>query len=395
MADSTRSKQEDQPAVLQNSSISKLSNLLNNSSELSKTIESYHENVRNREYTPTLTLAMFVSQVLSEDSSCQSIVNQTNIERFDNNLPVLSSHTGAYTKARQRLSLEMIKKLTQESGRLISKNSPEEWLWKGRRVKLVDGTTILMPDTKDNQLHYPQHGGQEEGVGFPIARLVGITCCSTGSLLDVNIGSYKGKGTGEHSLLRGILDNFETGDVVLADAYYSSYFLVAELINRGVDVLFEQNGARITDFRKGQKLGERDHIVDWTKPQRPDWMTPEEYKNYPDEIKIREIMLGYNLIRMLMSESAIYSGLLPRKISFKHTLQIWLAWRKVFNEIFPRYEDIELLLCMIAQKKVGKRPGRIEPREVKRRPKPFKKLQKPREIQRKKIRKFGHGKKAA
>ena len=101
-------------------------------------------------------------------------------------------------------------------------------MWRGREIKLVDGTTIQMSDTEDNQDHYPQHGNQAVGVGFPLARLVGVISLSTGALIDAVMGPHKGKGT-------------------------------------------------------------RDHLVCWPKPARPDWMSLEDYQGYADEISIREV----------------------------------------------------------------------------------------------------------
>ncbi len=102
--------------------------------------------------------------------------------------------------------------------------------------------------------------------------------------------------------------------------------------------------------------------------------------------------LAYNLIRLLMAQSALLADLLPRQLSFKHTLQLWIAW----SQISPRhYDDEELgnLFILIAQQQVGKRHGRIEPRAVKRRPKPFPLLMKPRIKARERIEKHGHPKK--
>jgi len=65
----------------------------------------------------------------------------------------------------------------------------------------------------------------------------------------------------------------------------------------GVDVLFEQNGSRITDFRRGQSLGTRDHIVHWSKPAaRPEWMTPEQYALFPDELTVREVKVAHQVL---------------------------------------------------------------------------------------------------
>ena len=78
--------------------------------------------------------------------------------------------------------------------------------------------------------------------------------------------------------------------MVLSDRYYCSYFLIAMLIANGVDVVFQQHAVRKTDFRRGQKLGVRDHVVIWKKPKiMPDWMNKAQYEEFPDELTVREL----------------------------------------------------------------------------------------------------------
>jgi hypothetical protein len=218
---------------------------------------------RERLYPPTVTLAMFMRQVLEADG-----------------LSACSVRTGGYCRARQRLPLEMVSALTSQTGRLLNQKSLHQWLWRGRAVKLVHGTGLSMPDTEENQAAYPQPSSQ-----------------ATGAALDMAIGPHKGKVSGELGLVRSLLDGFSAGDVMLADALYCNYFLVAHLTARGVDVLFEQNGSRITYLRRGQSLGTRDHIVRWPKPAtRPEWMTPEQYANAPDAITLREVKVGHQVL---------------------------------------------------------------------------------------------------
>ncbi len=109
----------------------------------------------------------------------------------------------------------------------------DEWKWKGRSAKLVDGTTVSMEDTEKNQKAYPQPESQKKGVGFPIARMVASISLSTGSLLDMAMGRYQGKETGEHALMRKLLDSFTEGDVVLGDRYYCSFFFDSYAIRQG------------------------------------------------------------------------------------------------------------------------------------------------------------------
>lgn len=147
--------------------------------ELLELTDSYLPAHRERLYPPTVTLSMFMKQVLAADRSCQRAVNAWAGQRAVDGLSVQSIRTGAYCQARQRLPLEMVRALTRETGRLLSSQARPAWCWHGRAVKLADGTGISMPDTPANQARYPQPGSQAEGVGFPLARLVAISCLST------------------------------------------------------------------------------------------------------------------------------------------------------------------------------------------------------------------------
>lgn len=273
-------------------------NLLTSPDLLSK-VEQLQPEFRERKYPPTETLSMFLSQAMNADRSCQNTVNVKALQGSICGLTRVSTHTGSYCKARKRLPQTMISELTRYTSQLIDEQLPGTWRWQGRKVKLVDGTTITMPDTPENQEVYPQQGGQKPGLGFPICRVVGVVCLASGGIVDAAIGPYKGKGADEHTLLRSLLDSFTADDIVVGDAYYSSYFLWAELLARGVDAVFEQSGGRkrTMDFRKGKSLGHYDHIVTYPKPRKkPDWMAEEDYLRYPEELSIRELKIGKKVL---------------------------------------------------------------------------------------------------
>jgi hypothetical protein len=112
------------------------------------------------------------------------------------------------------------------------------------------------------------------------------------------------------------------------------------------------------------------------------------------EMVLKEIwvhLLAYNLMRLLMVQAAKSKGVFPREISFKHCLQLWLMWSRQTDTSID--DQLETLFLLIAQQCVGLRPGRIEPRAVKRRPKAYPLLTKPRTIAREKVRKYGHPRK--
>ena len=125
---------------------------------------------RHRIYTPHVTLTAFLGQAISEDGSCQQAVHRINKHRCSQGLPPASVDTNSYCEARHRLPEELFLKLIKRSAAMVQWHEPEAWLWKERRVVLVDGCTVRAADTPANQAAFPQPSSQEPGLGFPQVR---------------------------------------------------------------------------------------------------------------------------------------------------------------------------------------------------------------------------------
>jgi hypothetical protein len=245
---------------------------------------------RDRIFTPLVTTATFLGQVLAQDHSCQAAVDRLIAWRIARGLPGCSPDTGGFCKARRRLPDDLLPRLARDAADRVRGNAPDAWLFHGRRVVIADGTTVSMPDTPENQAEYPQHGLQKPGCGFPLARVVVLICLATGCVLDAAIGAGKGKLTGEMALVRGLHVRLRRGDIVLADSYYSSFDEVTTLAGLGVDVVMRQHGGRPADFRRGVRLGREDHRVVWRRSRnRPAWMTREEFAALPRAMTMREL----------------------------------------------------------------------------------------------------------
>jgi hypothetical protein len=240
-------------------------------------------------YSPAVTLWVFLAQCLSADHSCREAVAQLISWRLARRLQPCSAKTGAYCTAREQIPETACRQLMLETGRQVEEESPADWRWHGRRVLDVDGSTFTMPDTPENQAEYPQVPGQRRGCGFPIARIVVVFSLAVGTVLDAVLGKYQGKQTGENSLFRTLHGMLREGDLVLADRYFSGWFDIALLQQRGVDSVVRKHQLRATDFRTGKRLGPGDHLVRWPKPDRPDWMSKEQYASLPDELTLREV----------------------------------------------------------------------------------------------------------
>jgi hypothetical protein len=409
-------------------------------------IQAIHKsgNARSIVFTPLLTLKAFIFQVLSPTGSCKEAVAHILMERINYNYSANSMNTGAYCKARLRLVLSHLKAAVISSGQLLHQQASKDWLWKGYRVIMVDGTTLLMPDTEDNQTVYPQQSVQKPGIGFPIVRLVGLISLATGSCVDYVLGPYQGKGTGETSLFSQLINTLSQEDLLLADRYYTSFAIIALLIIQETPLVFRQRSTVITDFRRGQRLGAKDHIIYTLKPKKkPVWMSKVAFAELPEVIRVREFsvngvvyvttllnaktypktalaklyqqrwkieldfrtikthmgmemlrcqtaemvkkevavnLLAYNLIRANMARGACIKDKNPRHLSFMATVQlmrITVGWCMTKTGAALGKMIYPLLLAM-TETEVGKRIRPNQPRVIKRRPKGYPLMTKPR-----------------
>ena len=416
-------------------------------------------------YTSAIMVWSFLSQVLRDgkEASCQAAVARVVSYCKLAGLDAPTRDTGDYCRARAKLSEAALHEVSCKVAEELEESADEDWLWKGRHAKLIDGFTFTMPDTLENQAEYPQQKSQKPGVGQPIARAVAILSLATACVMDVAVGPYSGKETGETALLRTMLKSLCKGDIAVLDRYYCSFMMIAMMLSQGTDVCARKHHRRHSDFRRGRRLSKHDHIIVWTRPARPKWMDEESYAQIPERLELREIrynivvpgrrtktidvittltdpqeytqeeiaelygfrwnseldirsikeslnlghvrskspkmvrcelwttLLGYNLIRTTAAGAALLHKKQPRQISFTSTCQYVLAsWMVMSCGLIERgkvNDYCQTLLAQIAECEVANRPGRLEPRVVKRRPKPYKLMQKPRNQLRRELRK--------
>ena len=407
-------------------------------------------NSREQIYSVRRTFFGFLYQVLNPDCPCREVVRQIQSLFALQSRRRVSSDTGAYCLARGRLPLDTLARLRCAAAAHVEKAAD---LWKGFRVKVIDGTGISMPDTPKNQRAYPQSKGQKPGCGFPWMKVVGVFSLTTGALLDYAKGN---KHQHELSLLHRLLDSFKLGDLALADRGFSCYTLLALLWLKKVPALFRLHHARSGDLRKGKRLGKNDRLVVWKKPlngERRRYLPLALWKSIVPELPVRilrfslrragfrtrsltlvttlvdaqlypaeelallyakrwqielwfrdiktsmgmEVLrcqspkmihkelemffIAYNLIRGLMAQASREYQVDIQRLSFKGTVDGVRQFSAALAQARSRKKQEELidrLLETIAGDLVPDRPGRREPRAVKRRPKPCAWLTKPR-----------------
>lgn len=403
-------------------------------------------------YNPAVVVWLFLSQVMHANPTLAVVVENFLAWRLGQGLSPCSVDTGGYARARLRLPEALLTWLTRQTGRNADRAASDDWRWLGRVVKIFDGSTVSMPDTAENQAAYPQSRRQASGVGFPIARIGVLFSLAVGTVLDVGFRRWAGKFQSELAMLRDMVSMLASNDILLTDRYLCSYMEIAVLQGRGVDFVGFMHAHRKVDFRRGQQLGPCDHLVHWTKPRQPDWMSAKQYAALPETMCIREFrqrivrkgyrtrvvviattllddtvysaddiaelyrmrwdaeinlrslktvmqmdvlrcktpamvrkevwahLLAYNLIRTVIAQAAQTHGKHPRTLSFTRALRTLEAFRPTLAQTKSEHLPAlyQHLLKAIAAHEIGNRPNRLEPRQRKRRPKPYKLMTQPR-----------------
>jgi putative transposase len=405
-------------------------------------------------FSTQLVLWAFLAQTLRDGKgvACAAAVADIATYLLQTGQQPPSGDTGDYCRARAKLKLTALQRLVREVSGPLEEQAAPAWLWKGLHAKLVDGFTFTMPDTPENQATFPQPRVQRPGLGFPLARACVVLSLATAAVCDLAVGPYAGKQTGETALLRQLLATFQPHDVVVFDRYFCSFLMLALLSQQGVHVCARLHHCRRSDFRRGRRLGPGDHLITWTRPQRPKWMTPEQYAQIPETLTLREVkftvtvpgrrvetltvvttltdpqqysrqeiadlygfrwnaeldirsikqtlhldhvrcktpemvrrelwvtLLAYNLIRKVIATAAAQHKKQPRHLGFTRACQSILAsWMLLATgACWDAPALYTTLLAHIASNEVANRPGRIEPRALKRHRERYPRMKQPR-----------------
>jgi len=407
-------------------------------------------NSRERVFSVRRTFFGFLYQVLKPDCSCREVVRQIQALFLLHDQGRIDEGTSAYCQARRRLPLAMLRRLRTSLTLLGEKSAV---LWRGLYPKVIDSTTISLPDTPDNQRAYPQSNAQKPACGFPLMKLVGVFSLSTGMLLSCAKGN---KHDHDLRLWRRLLDQFRSGDVVVTDRGFCTYVVVAWLLGRGVHSVLRLHQSRPADLRKGRRLGKTDRLFIWPKPnQKPRWLPKSWWKKLPAQLTVRVLrfnlhqtgyrsasvtlvttlldpdtypaeeiaelyarrwnielwfrdiktsmgmevlrcktpamvhkelemfFIGYNVIRWLMLQAAAVQYVTLDRLSFKGTVDSVRQFSLAIAQARSKKKQNQLrnqLLEVIACDQVPERPGRSEPRAIKRRPKTYSRLTRPRHL---------------
>jgi hypothetical protein len=269
---------------------------------------------KKRLFDPLITLWAFLSQVLDTDKSCHNAVSKIIAHLAQEEVEVPSTDTSAYCQARGRLQELLLEKLFNFSAQSLEEKVTTEYLWCGRNVKVIDGSTVSMPDTIENQKEYPQPSTQKERCGFPVAKIGVIFSLVTGATAALCIDVMN---THDIKLARKLYSFLQPNDVLLGDRAFCAYADIVSITKLGCDAVFRKHQSRTTTMRKGKIVGDCDKLVTWHKPKScPKGLSKDEFDALPPSITVREIYYyivipGYRTARVSLITTLLDKEIYP------------------------------------------------------------------------------------
>ena len=252
-----------------------------------------------------------------------------------------SPKTGAYCRARARLPLKEIEGLHEALAERLKGTSIEKACWRGRKVKVIDGSSVSMPDSPENQARYPQPSTQKRGCGFPVMRIVAAFSLGSGTLLTLAKGALAAH---ERILFHLLWDSFDVGDVVLADRGFCSYADFYCLSQRGVDSVMRNNQRRKAGVEEVKRLGKGERLIHWKKTKVcPKWLDREQWQNMPDTLLVREATITIDVPGFRSETIVVVTTLLDHK-EYPQDALAELYRRRWMAELYLR--DIKISLGM-------------------------------------------------
>jgi len=184
---------------------------------------------RDRIYSLSRTFWGWLWQMLNHNASCREVVRQVQALCALQGGPAVDEDTGGYCQARAHLPQPLLEKALLASARTAMQRAPALSLLGGRPLKVVDGSSLRLPDTPANQKRFPQPANQKRGCGFPVMKLVVRFCLTSGVLLARAPGTLW---ESEARLLHRLLATLQPGDIVVGDRGFGNFVILALRVQR-------------------------------------------------------------------------------------------------------------------------------------------------------------------
>lgn len=258
-------------------------------------IKENYPSKRQRVYCNEVTFWLWMAQILNFNASCSSAVSMLQSWRLKAALPAISSSTPAYCKARKRLPIRIIEQLTSKLLNIAHNRIRKQDRWKGFIIKSVDGSSVQLMDTPENQQEYPQPNVQKKGCGFPVMKILGLLNHATG-MWEKCLTAHPN----EHDSLtmKSLIGHLTESCLLLADRAFCSFEIILRLKNKGIESVMRLHQMREKGYtlRKGKRIGKYERLVTWvkpkTKPKKTD-LTQDQWDKLDDKIEMRMVVFNY------------------------------------------------------------------------------------------------------
>lgn len=252
-------------------------------------------------FDPANTLGLFLLQVLHGNTAATHL---RHLVGFD-------VRPSTYCEARGRLPAAAVAGYVDSLCGDCRKYGGPARPWRDHRVFVADATSASTPDEPVLQDLWPQPSAQARGCGFPTVKLLGLLDLVTGMVVQLSLTCA---GVHEASQLPGLHAALRSGDVLLADRGFCSFWHLAMLAGSSVFAVFRMHQRQIVDFtpgrrhrpRKGEgtkrgrrgmpssrhvrRLGHEDQLVEWARPtRRPAWTSAAACAPVPETLLVREL----------------------------------------------------------------------------------------------------------
>lgn len=282
---------------------------------------------RDRVYTLRRTFWCFLWQTLTPGTSCREVVRQLQALFALLGGPNISSEDGAYCVARQRLPTEVLPRALAAAAKAAQQAAPLEasGFLHNRPRKVVDGTTVTLPDSAENRTAFPKSQATHDGIGFPMMRVLAFFCLTSGAILSVLTGNFH---VSELRLLRNFISQLAKNDILIGDRGFGSFVVVHLLRQVGVDFIGRSN-RKVDGRRRSRRLGPNDWVVHWRRPGRQSAvMSLEEWALVPRFLEVRIVRgslwrPGFRVRQMTVVTTLMDPQLYPARQILEAYAQRW------------------------------------------------------------------------
>lgn len=194
---------------------------------------------------------------------------------------------GALVQARDRLGAEPLAWLFHTSAAHWASACAKEHRWRGLALLGVDGSTLRVPDSPENDAHFGRAGTSrgDAGAAYPQLRLVALMVLRSHLLLDVAFGPYR---KGELSLARELWPRLPQQSLLVMDrefATYENFQALSDPAHQRYWLTRAKEGKRMATLHPIQELGPGDALVEL----RPSRFTRQLHPNLPESLTVRAI----------------------------------------------------------------------------------------------------------